>query len=89
MKSTSSIYDQDSRVHRLLCEVTMASIKRVNPETGGSMHLAHNWGNEEAQKLLEQHRNREHFLFNLFKKHYHVAFCREYPDHMLAKRKVA
>ena len=68
MKTTAQIYEQDNRVSKLLWEVTSAAIKRVHPDTGGSLHLAHNWGNAEAQTILEQHSQRQHLLYILFKK---------------------
>ena len=85
MKTTSQIYEQDNRVYKLLTEVTMAAIKRVHPDTGGSLHLAHNWGNSEAKAILEKHSKREHIIYTLFQKYYHKAFCLQYPNHLKAK----
>lgn len=85
MKSTSQIYEQSDRLSKLLHIVTTNAIKRVHPETGGNIHLAHNWGNDEAQKILEQYRDRQSLIFNLGRKHYHLAFKRQYPEHLASK----
>lgn len=85
MKTTSQIYEQDNRISRLLWEVTSQNIKRVHPDTGGNLHLAHNWGNDEAQKYLEQHSKRQSFIFHLFQKYYFRAFVRQYPNHTRSK----
>jgi hypothetical protein len=85
MKTTSQIYEQQNKIYSLLYNVTSQNINRVNPETGGNLHLAHNWGNDEAQKYLEQYNDRSSFLFRLINKHYHIAFCAQYPDHLTCK----
>ncbi len=86
MKKVSDIYEQEKRVSNLLWHNSTTQIKRVHPETGGSLHLTHNWGNEEATKILQVHQDRQSKLYHLFQKHYHVAFCAQYPNHSAAKR---
>lgn len=85
MKSTSQVYEQGIRLSQLLHEVTTQNIERVHPETGGSLHLSHNWGNEAALKYLEQYRNRQSLLYDLGKRYYHIAFCAQYPQHSSCK----
>lgn len=82
MKSFSTIYDQHARIHTLLYQVTTANIKRVHPDTGGSIHLAHNWGNEAAKQYLDQYLNRQIMLSKLFNKYFHNAFKIAYPNHL-------
>lgn len=86
MKTLTEIHEQENRIYNLLHTVSSNQIKKVHPETGGSLHLAHNWGNEAAQNILSIHRERSSFLFKLFKKHYHTSFCNTYPDHLAAKK---
>ena len=81
MKTTSQVYSQDNRVSKLLWQVTSAAIARVHPETGGNLHIAHNWGNDEAQQLLEQFRDRQHRIFTISRELYRKAFKMEYPNH--------
>ena len=85
MKTLTEIYEQQTRIYNLLQNVTTSQIKKAHPDTGGNMLLAHNWGNESAQKILSIHQNRSSFLFKLFQKHYHIAFCKTYPNHLLAQ----
>lgn len=85
MKTTNEIFLQQMRVDKLLWEVTSKLINKVHPQTGGSLHLAHNWGNDEAKKHLDRHKDRQIFLNSLFGSHYKRAFIRQYPNHILSK----
>ena len=85
MKSTTQVYEQDKRVSNLLFATTKAAIERVHPETGGSLHLAHNWGNEAAKAAIEQHQNRQHIIYAVSQRLYKVAFKQEYPEHLSNK----
>ena len=85
MKTTSQIYQQGERLSTLLHEVTTAQIKKVNPETGGNILCAHNWGNKQANAIISQYRDRQSLFFKLVRKHYHAAFCKEYPEHLSSK----
>jgi len=82
-KTTAQLRAQELRINKLLWENTTSQIKKVHPETGGSLHLCHNWGNVEAQKYLQQHQDRESKLFSAFREHYTQAFKKEYPEHMI------
>ena len=66
MKSLTEIHEQQTRIYNLLQNVTTSQIKKVHPDTGGNMLLAHNWGNEQAQKILSIYQSRSSFLFKLF-----------------------
>jgi hypothetical protein len=85
MKTTGQIYDQYDRTTDLLYVVTIQKLKKAHPETGGSLHLAHNWGNEEAQKILSIHFDRLSKIHRIYEKLYRKAFRIQYPDHLSNK----
>lgn len=82
MKSTATIYDQQERVYKLLYANAIRQMSQIDPATGGSLHLAHNWGNEKAQQYLQQYQRRCEILTALFTKYYRRAFKYEYPAHL-------
>lgn len=85
-KTTKQIYEQQKRVSDLLHQVTVQAVKRADATTNGNIHLAHNWGNEEAVKELDRYYERMIKLNRIQDRLYKQAFAREYPGHLMAKQ---
>lgn len=86
MKNTATVWNQQERIYKLLQITTSAKIKKADPATGGNIHLASNWGNNETQEHINQYHNRGAMLFRLFQKYFDIAFCYDYPEHEHSKR---
>jgi hypothetical protein len=84
MKSTKEVYAQEQKVYRLLWEVSTTLIEKAHPATGGNHLYAHNWGNAEARKVLDNHSRRSTRIFNICHL-YKQAFKAEYPNHLSNK----
>lgn len=52
MKTTQQIYDQHSRIYRMLGARCQRLAANAHPETGGNVGLVHNWGNDAAKAIV-------------------------------------
>lgn len=84
-KSTAEILSQCNRIHHLLMDTTKAKLIREDPHTGGNITLANNWGAGNCRSVLDQYYERSHRIFLIRKRALEVAFCLEYPDHLLSR----
>lgn len=82
MKTTKSVYAQQTRISKLLYENTRNQIRIAHPETDGNFMLCGNWGNVDARVYLSRMYDREIKLFHLFAKYFAIAFKFEYPNHL-------
>ena len=51
-KTTAQIYAQRQSIFSRAMRLADREAARVHPETGGSQHLVHNWGNAQAKAAV-------------------------------------
>lgn len=80
-KTTSQIYQMQTRMYRNLAERTRRLAARADPATGGNSLLIHNWGNAAARAVKAKADARWSHLSALLDRMYDEAEHRRHgPD---------
>lgn len=85
-KRTNEIYEQLCRIYDTHAIIKRALIKKSDPDTGGNEMLCHNWGNDDARRIMDERNIRMEKIQKLFNERYKIAFAQEYPDHISNKK---